>query len=408
MHIYLAVFGDERVAEVEGKSVGERAYWLAWSQMPRVGPILMLRLRQQFGSLAVAWEAPAEALGRVQGFGPKTLEEVLGARSQFRPQLAYGQHLAANPLFWTPGEEDYPVLLRELPSPPPLLYYRGKVEPLENQGVKPAIALVGTRRPTDYGLRWTQRLSRALALRGFTVVSGLAEGVDTAAHRACLEAGGRTIAVVGTGVDRVYPARNRGLCEAILQQGLVVSEYPAGTRPDRAHFPQRNRIIAGLCRATIVVEAPRQSGALITAYGANEYCRDVYVVPGSLDNPKVRGGLELIGQGAQVILDEDHLLEMLGAMPLLDGAGERAAVVSATVNGAVPDGSGAGAGAGPVPTDLLPELGAVLGHVGPVACSLDGLVERCGQGVGEVSSALLQLELMGLVVELPGKLYQRC
>lgn len=388
-------------------AIPERAYWLAWSQMPRVGPTLIGRLRQQFGSLAAAWEAPAPALGTVQGLGPKTLAEILAARSRFQLLPTYEQHLTLNPHFWTPGEEDYPTLLCQLPAPPPLLYYRGQVDLAENRGLTSAIALVGTRRPTDYGVRWTQRLSRALALHGFTVVSGLAEGIDTAAHQACLEAGGRTIAVVGTGVDRVYPACNRQLCEAILHQGLVLSEYPAGTRPDRSHFPQRNRIIAGLCRATIVVEAPSKSGALITADGANEYGRDVYVVPGSLDNPKARGGLTLIGQGAQVILDEEHLIEMLGAMPLLDTAAA-SAIASPQQGVASPPLALQSKRQPTVPLDLAAELAGVLAQVTPEVCSFDQLVERCDQGAGEVSSALLQLELMGLVTELPGKQYQRC
>ncbi len=412
--------------------LGERAYRLAWSQMPRVGPALIPRLAQQFGSLAIAWTAPAAELEQVPGFGPMTLQEVLTARAQFNPAEAYEKHLQANPNFWTPEDEAYPLLLRELPSPPPMLYYRGAVELAENWGEKPAVAIVGTRHPSDYGLKWTRKLSKALAQQGFTVVSGLADGIDTAAHRACLDAGGRTIAVVGTGVDRVYPARNHKLCQRVVEQGLLVSEYPAGTHAHRSHFPQRNRIIAGLCRATIVVEAPKRSGALITAYAANEYCRDVYVVPGALDNPKVRGGLELIGQGAQVILDEHHLLELLGTMPALDSAGMtpvhagtvRAGKTSAnaiamqgslltseldTTEQPEPEEVTESLLSSPaVVAELEPALTKVYEQVAEEALSFDGLVMRCEVGAGEVSSALLQLELMGLVVELPGKQYQRC
>lgn len=419
------------------KGACERAYWLAWREMPRVGATLIPRLEQQFGSLAEAWKATAVELEQVQGLGPKSVEEVVIARSQFNPRSAYEQHLTANPQFWTPGDDHYPALLRELPAPPAMLYYRGTVKLAENRGVKPAIAIVGTRHPSDYGIKWTKRLSKALAQRGFTIVSGLADGIDTAAHQACLEAGGRTIAVVGTGVDRVYPARNRHLCQRIVEQGLVVSEYPAGTRPDRSHFPQRNRIIAGLCRATIVVEAPKKSGALITAYAANEYCRDVYVVPGSLDNPKVRGGLELIGQGAQMILDEHHLLELLGEMPQLDAMpvaavpqqrpgleqgrlslesvgdgevaklGEFAAQPGSGV-GEEGDRDGAQAEMAALVEGLAPELASIYQQVSMEAQSFDGLVLRCDAAPGTVSSALLQLELMGLVTELPGKQYQRC
>ncbi len=423
--------GSESLGRHGLEPLGERVYRLAWSQMPRVGPTLIPRLEQKFGSLAIAWNASARDLEQVPGFGPMTLKEVLAARVKFDPAIAYEKHLQVNPHFWTPEDGDYPLLLRELPAPPPMLYYRGAVELAENWGEKPAVAIVGTRHPSDYGLKWTRKLSTALAQRGFTVVSGLADGIDTAAHRACLDAGGRTIAVVGTGVDRVYPARNHSLCQRVVGQGLVVSEYPAGTHAHRSHFPQRNRIIAGLCRATIVVEAPKRSGALITAYAANEYCRDVYVVPGALDNPKVRGGLELIGQGAQVILDEHHLLDLLGIMPALDVAGSTSAeVVSLRAKKTNPTEVGdAIAGQGnllaftasdsaepsvrkevvePAALELAPELAKVYEQVVGEALSFDGLVMRCGTGVGAVSSALLQLELMGLVVELPGKQYQRC
>ncbi len=435
-------FEIETVTELGSKPMGgasgERAYRFAWSQMPRVGPTLIPRLEQQFGRLAIAWSATAQELAQVPGFGPITLQEVLAARAQFNPAEAYEAHLQENPNFWTTEDGDYPLLLRELPSPPSMLYYRGQVELAENWGEKPAVAIVGTRHPSDYGLKWTRKLSRALAQQGFTVVSGLADGIDTAAHRACLEAGGRTIAVVGTGVDRVYPARNRKLCQQLVEQGLVVSEYPAGTHAHRSHFPQRNRIIAGLCRATIVVEAPKRSGALITAYAANEYCRDVYVVPGALDNPKVRGGLELIGQGAQVILDEHHLLDLLDTMPALDSVGVQSVVASSDQAGKAMAQSRGHAIAlqgnlltsttsnattlsperevpaatipapSNIPPELDPELAEVYAQVAGEALSFDGLVMRCQAGAGQVSSALLQLELLGLIEELPGKQYQRC
>lgn len=423
------------------KQSEERVYRFAWSQMPRVGPTLIPRLAQQFGSLAEAWAASATDLAQVPGFGPMTLNAVLAARAQLNPAIAYEKHQQANPHFWTPEDADYPLLLRELPVPPPMLYFRGAVELAENWGERPAVAIVGTRHPSDYGLKWTRKLSKALTEQGFTIVSGLADGIDTAAHRACLDAGGRTIAVVGTGIDRVYPARNRPLCQRVVEQGLVVSEYPAGTRAHRSHFPQRNRIIAGLCRATIVVEAPKRSGALITAYAANEYCRDVYVVPGALDNPKVRGGLELIGQGAQVILDEHHLLDLLSAMPALDAAETalskasnaqagktQSKAISHTVEQSTnvqgslrlpntleiaeqPDPDEMMQSTQPsssVAVELEPQLAEIYAQVASEALSFDGLVMRCQAGAGDVSSALLQLELMGLIMELPGKHYQRC
>lgn len=366
----------------------ERAYWLAWSRIPRVGPVLLQRFQQHFGSLERAWQALPLELAQVEGVGPNSLAIIDRERSRFHPEQLLAEHERDNPHFWTPADPDYPRLLLEIPNFPPLLYYRGEVQSWENQGIAPAIGIVGTRDPSDYGRRWTRRITTALVDRGFTIVSGLADGIDTEAHRACLERGGRTIAVMGTGVDVVYPHRNRGLYQQILETGLILSEYPKGTQPDRVHFPQRNRIIAGLCRAVLVMEAPRKSGALITAQLANEFNRDVYILPGSLDNPRSRGCLELLSQGAHAILDEEHLLELLGALPALDYPTTPSVIAP--------------------PPDLDPQLAQVLGLLSLEALPLDLIVEQSHLPAPIVSGALLQLELMALVTQLPGMRYQRC
>ena len=373
--------------------VEERAYWLAWSQVDRVGPVLLRRLQQHFGALADAWKASAAQLEQVEGFGYQIVKAVTAARSQLNPQEFLEQHSVKNPCFWTPADADYPRLLLEIPTPPPVLYYRGLVQPQENHGIKPMVSIVGTREPTDYGKRWTQKISVALAKHGFTVVSGMAAGIDTEAHSGCLAVGGRTIAVLGTGVDLIYPPRNRNLYEQIQQQGLVVSEYPAGTQPNRVHFPQRNRIIAGLCRAVLVMEAPSKSGALITAYQANDFCRDVYVLPGRLDDQQSIGCLGLLHRGAHVILNEGHLLEMLGAIPELDSAVQLPLFAPEQPT--------------PVP-QLEPELAKVLQALASEPTPFDLIVQQAGLAAGSVSSALLQLELMGLVSQLPGMQYRRC
>ncbi|MBW4553530.1 MAG: DNA-processing protein DprA [Aphanocapsa sp. GSE-SYN-MK-11-07L] len=371
--------------------VAERAFWLAWSKISGVGPVLLRRLVQEFGSLSAAWSADQQALGAVEGIGPQTLTVIQTHRRQTNPETLLAQHQQANPNFWTPADPEYPRLLLEVADPPALLYYRGEVDPLENQGVTPAIAIVGTREPSEYGKRWTEKLARTLAENRFTVVSGLAEGIDTYAHTGCLEAGGRTIAVLGTGVDLVYPPRNRGLYQQVLQQGVVLSEYPSGTQPDRVHFPRRNRIIAGLCRAVLIMEAASKSGALITARLANDYGRDVYVLPGSLDNPKAIGCLGLVNRGAQVILSAGHLLELLGAIPQLDQPAPSASA--------------------PIP-DLPPDLATVLETLRQLtaasaqpAIGFDLLVQTTALNPGAVSSALLQLELLGLVSQQPGMRY---
>lgn len=367
----------------------ERALWLAWSRVAGVGPILLKRLHQHFGTLTEAWQASASGLVEVEGFGFQSAEVAVASRAQIHPEQLLHQHERENSHFWTPADPDYPRLLLEIPDPPPVLYYRGQVQTQENQGTVPMIAIVGTRDPSDYGRRWTRKISTALAQNKFVVVSGLADGVDTEAHRSCIDAGGRTIAVLGTGVDVVYPQSNRKLYEQILEQGLVISEYPAGTQPDRNHFPRRNRIITGLSRAVLVMEAPSRSGALITARLANDYNRDVYALPGSLDNTRATGCLKLLSRGAHVILSESHLLEMLGAMPQLD-LFEADSTSELDLS------------------DLEPELEQVLQAIAVEPTPFDLIVQQAGMATGSVSSALSQLELLGLIAHLPGMRYQRC
>ena len=374
-----------------------RSYWLAWSQILGIGPVLLRRLEQYFGTLEAAWAGSIEELKLVEGLGVQLGQRIVEKRSTINPGEFLEEHSIRNPHFWTPADPDYPRLLLETPNPPSVLYYRGKVKPLENQGVIPAIAIVGTRDPSPYGKKWTQRIATILAKKGFMIVSGMAAGIDTEAHRACLEVGQRTIAVVGTGVDIAYPPRNQGLYRDIVKQGLVVSEYPQGTPPDRTHFPQRNRIIAGLCRAILVMEAPTKSGALITAYIANEYNRDIYVLPGSLDNEKSLGCLGLVSRGAQLILGEEQLLEMLGDLPNLDPLGSTQPATQQELFSAL----------NPAVAQLPPNLAKVLQVISIEVITFDAIVQTLQTSAAEVAGALLQLELMGLVTQLPGMRYQR-
>lgn len=396
----------------------ERCYWLAWSRIVGVGPITLARLEARFQTLSRAWAAPAAELANVQGIGPQTLRGITQFRQQVQPQTFLQDHAQANPLFWTPADASYPRLLREIPDRPAVVYGRGNVQPDEISGQTPVIAMVGTREPSEYGKRWARKLSVVLAQQGFVVISGLAEGIDTEAHHACLEAGGRTIAVLGTGVDVIYPVRNQALYERVLTQGWVMSEYPSGTQPDRVHFPRRNRLIAAMSRAVLVIEAPTKSGALITAHLANDYGRDVYVLPGSLDNPRSQGCLGLLSKGAQAILGEGHLLDLLGAIPSLTpprsaasgqflGQLPLAATLGAT--------SGATSGAEILPlgqtaldtTKLAAPLLQILDSLADEAIYIDQIVQKVGLSAGEVSSALLELEIHGFVTQLPGMRYQR-
>jgi DNA processing protein len=376
----------------------ERAAWLAWAQISGIGPVALQRLQERFGNLAQAWTASLDELGSVSGIGPTVLKAIASQRPQLDPDAFLSTHLKANPTFWTPADADYPRLLKEIPDPPAVLYYRGSPALLDAQGHNPVVGIVGTRAPSDYAQRWTRKLAIVLAKSDITVISGMAEGIDTQAHLGCLEANGQTIAVLGTGTDIAYPPRNRTLHQQILERGLVISEYPAGTQPNRAHFPRRNRMIAALSRATLVMEAPQRSGALITAYLANDYGRDVYVLPGTLDNPRAAGCLGLMTRGAQLILGEGHLLELLGAIPTLDPIMVQPPKTPIAAKFETPA----------LSADLqkiwvLVQL--LYEGSGQTALSFDRLVQDAAQPASEVSSALLQLELMGLVTQLPGMRY---
>jgi DNA processing protein len=371
-------------------NIEERKYWLAWSQISGIGPILIQRLQQHFSNLETAWKASPGELRKVEGFGIQTLEKVVQQRFRLNPEQLLSQHQEINPLFWTPADPEYPQLLREIPTPPPLLYYRGEIDLQENLGQKPLVGIVGTRQPTEYGIKWTRQISTALVKNGFTVVSGMAKGIDTESHSAALKAGGRTIAVMGTGVDVIYPYKNRDLYQQILKSGIVISEYPAKTPPNPTHFPRRNRIIAGLSRAVLVMEAPLKSGALITATYANEFSRDVYALPGRIDDQPSQGCLKLISQGAGLINHElKELLIMLGAIPQIDMEIETPLVKSP-----------------PIP-NLAPELQQIINILAIDALSFDFIIQKTGMNAAIVSSSLLQLELMGLVTQLPGMRYQK-
>jgi DNA processing protein len=383
----------------------ERTYWLAWSQVSGVGPILIDRLQQHFGSLAAAWNADAPALLAIDGIGTQSLIKISAARAKIDPEQLLITHSAVNPQWWARIDPEYPRLLCEIPAAPSILYYRGTINIAENQGNIPTIAIVGTRNPSDYGKRWARKISACLATKGFTIISGMAQGIDTESHLACLEAGGRTIAAVGTGVDLVYPPRNQKLWSDIQQHGLIVSEYVAGTPPDRSHFPARNRIIAGLSRVTIVIEAPTKSGALITAYQANDFNRDVYVLPGSIDNPNAIGCLGLLSRGAQPILSLDHLLELLSAIPQLDH--HQQLQLFATPAARISTHLAVSNIKISPPPDLAPDLQQVWLVVTDQPASFDEIVTRSQLPTATVSSLLLQLELLGFVTQLAGMRYQR-
>jgi DNA processing protein len=273
------------------------------------------------------------------------------------------------------GDPAYPDALLNSADPPLLLYVQGQVELLATR----ALAIVGSRHPTAQGEDNAREFAGALARAGFTIVSGMALGIDGAAHEGALDAGGATVAVVGTGLDRVYPASHRALAHRIAEQGAIVSEFPLGTPPLAQNFPQRNRIIAGLAAGTLVVEAALRSGSLITARLATEAGREVFAIPGSIHSPQARGCHALIRQGAKLVeTAADVLEELRGVAPPV----------------AAPP-------AGPVPAD------PVLQALGHDPATLDALIARTGWPAAELAARLLELELDGAVARLPGGLFQR-
>ena len=283
------------------------------------------------------------------------------------------------------ADDGYPAWLRAIPDPPAVLYCDGRIEPRDRQ----AVAIVGARKATPYGLQATETLARELSGAGFTIVSGLARGIDAAAHRAALEAGGRTIAVLGCGLDVNYPPEHGRLREEIAASGAVLTEFPAGTQPKPSHFPQRNRIISGLSLGVVVVEAAEDSGSLITARLALEQGREVFAVPGSIDAPLSRGPHGLLKQGAKLVETVDDVIEEL--LPQLDTA-------------VAPKRRPGFSKAAEVP-NLSPEERLLLEQMTRDPLHLDDLTERSGLTPAGVAGILLGLELKGVVRQLPGQRY---
>jgi DNA processing protein len=301
----------------------------------------------------------------------------------------------------TPVDPAYPPLLKGSADPPGALYVRGSLEADDRL----AVAVVGARRATPYGLDLATRLGRDLAASGFTVVSGLARGIDAAAHRGALEGGGRTLAVLGSGVDRIYPEEHAALAQSIAARGAVISEMPLGTAPKAGHFPLRNRIIASLGWGTVVVEAARDSGSLITANLALQEGRLVFAVPGLVGEPNAFGTNALLRAGAHCCRSAEDVIEDLGAMVTEAAAGiaaQRAAAGAAFVP-EVDGRRGSQQTAG-----LSAAEGAVLGALSKTrGLDVDALGKTCGVPPGELQAALLNLELRGLARAIPGPRYLR-
>ncbi len=361
--------------------------WLRLVHAPGLGPATARDLLARFGDAAAIVDARRRQLSAA-GLAPPAIACLHGETcvQDIRRDLdwADGERRHLLPL----SDPRYPVRLREIADPPPLLYLHGDPEVL----AWPALAMVGTRHPTPAGRETAHAFAHHFAAGGLIVTSGLALGIDAAAHEGALEAGGLTVAVAGTGLDRVYPARHADLAHRIGEQGALVSELPIGTRPTREAFPRRNRILSGLSAGTLVVEAALRSGSLITARLALEQGRELFAIPGSIHNPVARGCHALIRQGAKLVETADDVLEelaaVLGPLPGMESRTEQAET-----------------DAGPASTD--PEYARLLECLDWEPRSIDELSTCSGLAVGDVASMLLRLEMEGTIHSVPGGLYQK-
>jgi DNA processing protein len=354
----------------------KQAYWIGFNLVRGIGAVCMKNLLDYYGDLEIAWNAPAGGLISA-GLPARVVENFFQVRGSVDLEKVMEKIIAQGVKVYTWNDEVYPKRLKEISQPPPVLFAKGSINVEDDW----AVSVVGTRRVTPYGRQVATEIARFLAENGVTVVSGLARGVDAIAHQSALQAGGRTIAVLGSGVDVIYPPEHRKLAEEIAAQGAVISDYPMGTQPDSTNFPPRNRIIAGLSLATIVVEAGETSGALITAKFAVDQGREVFAVPGSILTPQSEGTNHLIEEGARPLLRMNEILEVLKLENIPEKQANRKSI---------------NASAGE--KKLLQYLDQEPKYIDEI-CNLSGLP------IQEVSATLTMMELKGLVTHLGGMNY---
>lgn len=350
----------------------ELASWIALNHIPGLGNEGLRRLLQTFGDPAHVFATPARTLKQVvqpavaeaiaQGWDETALSPVASWLDDPQNSIV------------TLADPDYPQALLNIPDPPLLLYVKGRRELLN----RPALAIVGSRNATTQGLSNAEAFAQAASAAGLCIVSGMAHGIDAAAHRGGLRGQGSSIGVVGTGLDKIYPAANRELAHQLALEGALISEFSLGTPPLAANFPRRNRIISGLSLGCLVVEASLQSGSLITARMALEQGREVFAIPGSIHAPQSKGCHHLIKQGAKLVERAQDILEELGYF-----------ATSPALQVATPEGH------------------SLFAHLGFDPVDIDSLVQRSGLTIEALSAILLQMELEGVVATLPGGLYQR-
>jgi DNA processing protein len=356
--------------------------WFRLRSVPGIGNHLFKRLIDRFGSADRVADAPVEELVQTAGINQRLAVRIKSHKvsESIRADLNLAAKRGVRII--TLCDPEYPRLLRHIADPPPFLYAKGGLTPQT-----PCIGVVGSRMATPYGRQSARRISADLAAGGLTIVSGMALGIDSAAHEGALRAGGRTVAVMGSGFERLYPPQNRKLAGAIAASGAVVSEFSMRTEPEAYNFPVRNRIISGMCVGVVVVEATRRSGSLITARLALEQNREVFAVPGSIHSFKSTGTHSLIKQGAKLVENARDIFDEIAAMvPQIQNTRKKA-----------PE------SAGPSRNGLKADESAVLQALSPYPVHIDELVRKTAMDPGKLSGLLLTLELRGLVQQSPGK-----
>jgi len=353
-----------------------RQYWLGFNLVKGIGAARLKRLLDFFGDIQTAWNASPDEF-RAAGLSARLIENLVTLRSDISLEKVWDDVHAQGIHLLTWDDDGYPSRLLDIDNPPPVLYLCGEVLPEDEW----AVAVVGTRRVTAYGRQVTEKIARSLARSGVTLVSGLARGVDGVAHQSALEVGGRTLAVLGTGVDRIYPPEHRHLAQKIMANGALISDYAVGTPPEARNFPPRNRIISGLSMATVVVEAGAKSGALITANFALEQGREVFAVPGNIISSSSKGTNWLIQQGAHPLLDPDEILETLELRLISEQRQARTVLPSDATEALIFD---------------------ILSHE---PMHVDEIRSRTDMPIEKLTSTLTMMELKGMVRQASGMRY---
>ena len=380
----------------------EIKYWLALGRVKGIGNLTYKALVDEFHEPETIFEAPLKRLEQTPGNGKKLSQAIKGFNEWNWVENEISLIEKHGVTFLTLRHTDFPKALLSIPDPPPYLYVKGTICREDDN----AIAVVGTRLPTPYGIAVAEKISGEMAGLGVTIVSGMARGIDSAAHRGAIAGKGRTIAVLGSGIDVAYPPENKKLYQDIISNGAVVSEFPMGTPPLAANFPQRNRIISGLTRGVLVVEASLKSGSLITARLALDYGRDVFALPGSITSSKSKGTNKLIKDGAKLVEDARDILEELSMLHKSGNSTVFPVISDIHVGDSEHKDLSRQHSKGKLEIRLSLEEEKIINLLDE-PCPIDRIIQNTGFSASRISSLLLDMELKGLIEQQPGKQFIR-